>query len=281
MTTLVLKLALTPVLIIGASLAGRRFGGAVSGWLVGLPLTSAPIVAFLAVEQGPRFAATAAVGSLSGAAAEGAFCLAYARLAQPGSVPALMAGTLAFAALGGAAVALSWSSLPLFVAALIAFAVALLTMPRSGSVPVNATPPARWDLPARAIVATALVLLLTGVATAIGARLTGLPAVYPVYAAVLTVFAHSSCSRRCSERSTPRQPSYARPRQQSSCRRCPTSTAPRERVCREGGGRVLADRPADHTAAERVEHDGAVHLALTGRMVRDAEVHPEASRRRG
>jgi hypothetical protein len=47
-----------------------------------------------------------------------------------------------------------------------------------------------------------------------------------------------------------------------------------ERVCREGGGRVLADRPADHTAAERVEHDGAVNLALTGRMVRDAEVHP-------
>ena len=47
-----------------------------------------------------------------------------------------------------------------------------------------------------------------------------------------------------------------------------------ERVCREGGGRVLADRPADHTAAERVEHDGAVHLALTDRMLRDAEVHP-------
>jgi hypothetical protein len=47
-----------------------------------------------------------------------------------------------------------------------------------------------------------------------------------------------------------------------------------ERVCREGGGRVLADRPADHTAVERVEHDGAVHLALTGRMLRDAEVHP-------
>jgi hypothetical protein len=37
-----------------------------------------------------------------------------------------------------------------------------------------------------------------------------------------------------------------------------------ERVCREDGGRVLADRPADHTAAERVEHDGAVHLVPYG-----------------
>jgi hypothetical protein len=96
---------LTPVLIIGASLAGRRFGGVVSGWLVGLPLTSGPIAAFLAVEQGPRFAARR-VGSLSGAAAEGAFCIAYGRLAQRGIVPALAAGTLAFAALGGASVAL-------------------------------------------------------------------------------------------------------------------------------------------------------------------------------
>jgi hypothetical protein len=54
-----------------------------------------------------------------------------------------------------------------------------------------------------------------------------------------------------------------------------------ERVGSEGGGRVLADRPADHTAAECVARDGAVHLALTGQMVRDAEVHPEASRRGG
>jgi hypothetical protein len=192
MTTLVLKLALTPVLIIGASLAGRRFGGAVSGWLVGLPLTSAPIAAFLAVEQGPRVAAGVAVGSLSGPAAEGAFCLAYARLAQRRVVVAVAAGTLGFAALGAAALALSWSSLPLFAAALVAFTVALLAMPRSGPVPVDATPPTRWDLPARAVIATALVLLLTGVATAIGARLTGLLAVYPIYAVVLTVFAHRS-----------------------------------------------------------------------------------------
>ena len=47
-----------------------------------------------------------------------------------------------------------------------------------------------------------------------------------------------------------------------------------ERVCREGGGRVLADRPADYTAAERIQHDGAAHLPLTARMLRDAEVHP-------
>jgi hypothetical protein len=82
--------------------------------------------------------------------------------------------------------------LPLFAAAIIAFAVALVAMPRRKAGPADATPPARWDLPLRAAVATGLVLLLTGVATPIGARLTGLLAVYPVYAAALTVFAHRS-----------------------------------------------------------------------------------------
>jgi uncharacterized membrane protein (GlpM family) len=195
MTTLVLKLALTPVLITGASVAGRRWGGAVSGWLVGLPLTSGPVAVFLAVEHGPRFAGRAAVGSLSGAAAEAAFCIGYGRLAARGTTRALAAGTAGFALLGGAAEALPLRDalpsplLPLFAAALLALGAAALTLPRDGLVPATAAPPARWDLPARAVVATALVLLFTGVATALGARLTGLLAVYPLYAAVLTVFA--------------------------------------------------------------------------------------------
>src|SRR5688572_16984702 len=60
------------------------------------------------------------------------------------------------------------------------------------------TPPIRaatqrlppWDLPARMILATAIVLLLTGVAPALGPHLTGLLSPFPVYAAILTIFAH-------------------------------------------------------------------------------------------
>jgi uncharacterized membrane protein (GlpM family) len=53
----------------------------------------------------------------------------------------------------------------------------------------EASHPPRWDLPVRAVVATALVVLLTAAATALGPRLTGLLAVFPVYAAVLATFA--------------------------------------------------------------------------------------------
>jgi hypothetical protein len=96
--TLVLKLVLTPLLIAAASLAGRRWGPAVGGWFVGLPLTSGPIALFLALDHGPRFAAAAAVGSLAGALAEVAFCVAYAATARAGWPAALTAATLAFAA---------------------------------------------------------------------------------------------------------------------------------------------------------------------------------------
>lgn len=37
---LALKLALTPLLITATALAGRRWGAEVSGWLIGLHLTS-------------------------------------------------------------------------------------------------------------------------------------------------------------------------------------------------------------------------------------------------
>src|SRR5439155_21324459 len=71
--TLALKLVLTPALIAIATLAGRRFGPSIGGWLVGLPFTSGPVSLFLALEQGTSFAAAAASGSIAGAAASALF----------------------------------------------------------------------------------------------------------------------------------------------------------------------------------------------------------------
>jgi hypothetical protein len=79
--TLWLKLILTPLLIGSASLAGRRYGAAVGGWLVGLPLTSGPIALFLALERGTGFASDAAEGILVGLISVATFCLAYGLLA--------------------------------------------------------------------------------------------------------------------------------------------------------------------------------------------------------
>ncbi|HET8577601.1 MAG TPA: hypothetical protein VFO18_10915 [Methylomirabilota bacterium] len=192
MDSLVLKLVLTPALIGGASLAGRRWGPGVSGWLVGLPLTSAPIAVFLALEQGGGFAATAALGTMAGTISQAAFGVAYAWLALRRGLPAAIAGgILAFAVSTAALQRAPSFPAALFAAAILALVASLRLMPAdrspgaSGSAPLPA-----WDIPARMAVATAFVLLLTGVAGMLGPRLTGLLAPFPLYAAILAVFAH-------------------------------------------------------------------------------------------
>src|SRR5258707_2496744 len=130
MDNLALKLVLTPALIGTATLAGRRWGQSVGGWLVGLPLTTGPVAFFIALDHGTAFAAAAVVGSLVGAVAEAAFSVAYGWSAtRTAWLPALLAGSAAYAivaailqpldlgpaapfALGGAALALSLRLMP-------------------------------------------------------------------------------------------------------------------------------------------------------------------------
>jgi hypothetical protein len=191
--SLILKLVLTPALIGTASLAGRRWGPAVSGWLVGFPFTSAPIAFFLALNEGVDFAATAAAATMTGAISQAAFCLAYAWLARRcASAAAVAASSLAFALSTAALRHLALPLPPLVAVVVAALLLALRLMPEGAEkTPRAATaPPPRWDIPARMAVATVFVLLLTGVAPALGPRLTGLLAPFPLYATVLTVFSH-------------------------------------------------------------------------------------------
>ena len=191
MDSLVLKLVLTPALIGAASLAGRRWGPAVSGWLIGFPFTSAPIAFFLAINHGTGFAATAAAGTMAGAISQAAFCVAYGWLAFRRGWPiAVGASSLAFAlstaALQGLALPLPSLFAVVIAALLVALRVMPVAVPEAHAAPVTAP---RWDLAARMAVATGFVLLLTGVAPALGPRLTGLLAPFPLYGAVLAVFA--------------------------------------------------------------------------------------------
>lgn len=188
--TFVLKIVVTPLLIAAASLAGRRWGQSVSGWLVGLPLTSGPVAFFLAVDHGAGFAEAAAVGSLLGAIAEVAFCLAYAHVASRASWP--IALTAACGAFVVTALLLQWApAAPLLLGAagFAALAAARLVMPPGveGSSTVRLP---RWDIPARMVITTVLVVLLTKAALVLGPRVSGVLATFPLYAAIMTLFAH-------------------------------------------------------------------------------------------
>jgi len=195
MDLLLLKLTLTPALIAGASLAGRRWGHAVSGWVVGLPLTSAPVAFFLALERGHTFAASAALGALAGAVAEAAFCVAYAWTARAaGWGPSLAVASVAFALAGAV---LQVAPLALASVAVAVPASLLIALRLVGGDAVAAIPTVRpaWDLPVRMLAATGLVLAITESAAVLGPRLSGILATFPVYAAILTIFAHRADRR--------------------------------------------------------------------------------------
>ncbi|HKW59295.1 MAG TPA: hypothetical protein VJR46_06030 [Candidatus Dormibacteraeota bacterium] len=193
---LVLKLALTPLLVGGASLAGRRWGSAVSGWLIGIPFTSGPIAFFLALSPGGRFAEDVAAGIMAGAISQAAFCLGYAWTAQrAGSAGSLAGATLALAASTAVLTAVALPAAAVFVVIIVVIVVALFLMPASrGSADERVEYPA-WDIPARMAVATAFVLALTSAAPLLGARPAGLIAPFPLYASVLAAFAHRALGR--------------------------------------------------------------------------------------
>lgn len=190
---LLLKLILTPLFIGTISLAGRRWGATVSGWLIGLPLTSAPVVLFLALEQGTNFAAHVALGVLVGFVSQAAFCLTYGWLSFRRGWPAcwLIGWSVFFAA----TFAFEQLSIPLpfvpvvFAGVISLLLVALLLFPRQREMVVEAKPPA-WDIPVRIIVATGIVLGLTSAAGLLGPNLSGLLSPLPIFATIFAISTH-------------------------------------------------------------------------------------------
>ncbi len=189
---LALKLVLTPVLIGAASLAGRRWGSAVGGWLIGIPFTSAPIAFFLALNPGPAFAARASEAILAGAVSQAAFCVAYAWSSRRGGwVASLAAAVVAYAVSTVALTQFSVGTGGTFAVVMIVLVVVLFVMPDASRTAARPVAFPRWDLPARMVVATAFVVALTEAAPALGPRLSGLLAPFPIYGAVLASFARS------------------------------------------------------------------------------------------
>lgn len=192
MPVLALKLVLAPILIGGASLAARRWGPAVGGWLVGLPLTSGPVAFFVAVEQGIPFAIDVGLAVLAGGFALCAFAIVYARVAaaRVGPLAALAIASLVYVVVAAALGALRLPGLPPLVPLVVAsLVVTLWLLPRASDAHPVTRPP-RWDLPARIIVGTSLIVALTTVAPILGPRASGLISTYPVYLSTLTFFAH-------------------------------------------------------------------------------------------
>ena len=193
MSTLLFKLILGPLLIALVTMAGRRWGPSIGGWLVGLPLTSAPVVLFLALDQGTAFAAVSAQAIMVGLISVGLFCLTYSWLARVRRwrwLPTMLAGWLVVFISIFLLNQVSLPLLPEFVAVIVVQTVVLRLIPIVRGVEPSSGSTPRWEIPARMVVVTIFILALTGLAQLLGPRLSGLLAPFPLYATILAVFTH-------------------------------------------------------------------------------------------
>src|SRR5271165_1978977 len=80
--TLAVKMAITAGFVLAATITAERAGPLVGGLVATLPIGAGPVYVFLALDHDAHFIAQSAIASLAINAANVAFALAYALLAQ-------------------------------------------------------------------------------------------------------------------------------------------------------------------------------------------------------
>lgn len=186
----IVKLTVTPLLVGLVSLAARRWGPTIGGLLMALPWMTGPILFFIALERGPDFAADMAVGVELGAAAIGAWTIAYAGLAHRFPWPVCLAA--AVAAYAGAGLALGQLDVSLTAAAGLAYFALLgsfFVIPRPKE-PDGPRMLPWWDIPVRMSATAILVAVIIFTSGVLGPQYSGIAATYPVIATVMAAFTH-------------------------------------------------------------------------------------------
>ena len=181
-----------PALIGAITLAGRRWGPAVAGWLSGFPVVTGPILFFVALEQGPQFASVTAAGALAGGVAWLSFALGYAWAAtRVNWILSLLAGLSAYLVVG---LIMIISALPFVVVAAMVLAGILLApflFPRLTQ-PIGPATSSAAELFARMAAGCVMTVAVTRLSPVLGPKFSGLFAVFPVMGIVLAAFSHRS-----------------------------------------------------------------------------------------
>ena len=183
-----LRLALVPTAVWLASLAARRWGHKVSGYLGGMPLIGGPITLFLALDHGAEFAARSATITLAAILGQAAHLLAFASVGRRARWPtALAAGWTSFAVVG---VLVAWLDPGPYLAlgiAIAGLAAAQRWLPRyQGGATLPAVPPAELRL--RLAAAVGLAALILWSARAFGPVVSGVLLSLPITGSIMPPF---------------------------------------------------------------------------------------------
>jgi hypothetical protein len=199
------KALIAPVLLVVAAIVEHKWGVAVGGWVLGLPLTSGPASFFLLTEHGPRFAENAARGTLLGLVGAGVFVAGYSLASAARGWPR----SLALAGIACLSVTFGLSQVHLGLPTTMAFAVVVLGLvamvargPKRATAATEESAPSttRRGLVLRMILASTVVIGVSVASTVLGSVVSGMLVSLPAITAVMVVSTHRTAGRDCARR---------------------------------------------------------------------------------
>ncbi len=196
MLFLLLRIILAPASVLLGSVAQRRFGHAIGGLIVGLPLLFLPFLWLIGHQYGVAFARAMTASLLVAATAEVALMWVFAFLAQRFSATKSTVGALVAFAL--VATMLRYAHVSVLVGAVLAilsFALALVLWPRAATV---AHTPSKQRLGLRLAVSTVFTVVLISLAGRMGAGIAGVFDAIPLTSLMMAFFTGREVSAQAS-----------------------------------------------------------------------------------
>ncbi len=188
---LLLRMAVTAVFVVTASIVTERSGPVIGALIATLPVSTGPVYAFLALDHDSTFIAKSALAALPVNAATITFGLIYAAMAQRHAmIPSFVAAMTAWLVLATATRGVTWSLAGGLAVNAVAAAVCL---PLAKQYRKVSMPPIRrrwYDIPLRASLVALLVAVVVAVSGRVGPFVTGILAVFPIVFSSLILILH-------------------------------------------------------------------------------------------
>ena len=203
MLMILIKIAVTSAMVLGLSWLTERVSPRAAGVFAGFPLGVAVSLFFLGVEQGPEFAATSSISAIGGLGASLVFCFAYWKFSDNlnkwNVVLSTLLSILVFLVAAAALSQLPQNRWLLTVVTLALTGLAIMLFRGIKDVEVDKSKPVIVTpliLLARAGVATVIVLVITGLASVIGEKWSGLLSGFPITLYPVMLIVHVTYSER-------------------------------------------------------------------------------------
>jgi hypothetical protein len=189
--TLALRMAITAVFVVSASIITERSGPVIGALVATLPISAGPSYVFLALDHDADFIAEGALASLPINAATIFLGLTYVVLAQRRSALVSCLGAVAvWITLAAIIRSVQWTLAAGLIANAIAFAICVPLLRRYRHVKMPLITRRWYDIPLRASLVATLVATVVTLSGWVGPKISGIIALFPVVFTSMMLILH-------------------------------------------------------------------------------------------